>query len=55
MKPCYLSTNTVTAPIHTYLHTGPELPLVEQVGTAILVLEHTAHNIKHTFNHIFMG
>lgn len=32
--------------LHTYLYTGPELPLVEQVGTAILVVEHTAHNIQ---------
>lgn len=28
--------------LHTYLHTGPELPLVEQVWTAILVVKHTA-------------
>lgn len=27
--------------LHAYLHTGPELPLVEEVGAAILVIQHT--------------
>lgn len=34
--------------LHTYLDTGPELPLVEQVGSAILVVEHTVHNTQNT-------
>lgn len=30
--------------IRTYLHTGPELPLVEQEGATILVIQHTEQN-----------